>query len=193
MSASPFEDLILRRFPHNPSRGLYRKPDIPNGEQARVLNDYTKLNPRELLAIYRYGSLLGSSGSLAFTRTHLWHPKGSIALADLKGGSVQEKTLNIAFNAGGALGAQPFKCDKPEDAAQLAGFLEALAFAPKAEDLVQQAAPKTYEGYSKEAVQWLEIRDEVLRTIDLLSERFQDGRLNLLEYEEKKADLLSRL
>ncbi|MBX3102116.1 MAG: hypothetical protein KF690_06390 [Bacteroidetes bacterium] len=191
--ANPFEDIILRRFPHNEAKGFFRKPDIPNGPKARVLNDYTRVNPNDVLAFYRYGSLLGSSSSLLFTPTHLWHPKGSIALADLKGASVQEKTLAIAFNAGGAMGAQPFKCDTAEDAAQLAGFLENLAMAPKAEDLVQQAAPKSYEGYSPEAVQWLEIRDEVMRTIDLLSERFQDGRLNLLEYEEKKADLLSRL
>ena len=40
---------------------------------------------------------------------------------------------------------------------------------------------------------WLLLRDEVMRTIDQLYERFQDGKLSLLEYENKKEQLLARL
>jgi hypothetical protein len=37
------------------------------------------------------------------------------------------------------------------------------------------------------------LRDEVMRTIDMLHERFQDGKLSLIQYEEKKTELLARL
>jgi len=159
-----------------------------------VLNDYTRLRQKEIQAFYRYGGLVGSSGSLVLTPTHCHHPRGQFALQDLRGVGHEGKVLQFQVNmSSGNLTGVDFRCDSEADARLLADFFDHLIYAPQADSLLQDAAPKTYAGYSPEAVQWLEIRDEVLRTIDLLAQRFQDGRLNLLEYEEKKADLLSRL
>ena len=60
---------------------------------------------------------------------------------------------------------------------------------PKAEKIVKQ----TYEGYSNTELDWLNLRDEIMRTFDMLYDRYNDGKLTLLEYENKKEQLLSRL
>lgn len=188
-----FRDLIQRRFPQNDQRGFYRLPDIPNGAMSRALNDFTRLSQRDVVAIYRYGSLMGGSGSVVLTATHLHHPKGSFALADLKGAFQQGKDVQFQLNTGGgSIGTVNFKCATEEDAQALQRFLDDVATAPRADDIAP-TPQADYSAYSPEAVNWLELRDEVMRTIDQLHERFQDGRLSLMEYEDKKADLLSRL
>jgi hypothetical protein len=181
-------DVILRTFPNDERMGFFVKPNLPSTKLGKVLNAYTRLQPGDILAFHLTGGLL-STDSVALTATAVHYDKGFFTYEDLKGANAQGKNVVVQVNQNASLVNHTLKADTAEAATILARVLDTLAGQEKAPDL----EPASYVGFSKEAVQWLEIRDEVMRTIDLLHERFQSGKLSLLEYEEKKTDLLSRL
>ncbi|MCS7085291.1 MAG: hypothetical protein RMM53_05855, partial [Bacteroidia bacterium] len=76
-------------------------------------------------------------------------------------------------------------------AVTLARFFEALSAVPKIESPAIET--RDYSSFSADARVWLELRDEILKTIDRLHEAFNAGKISLLEYEDKKAELLRRL
>jgi hypothetical protein len=185
-----YSDTIQRKFPDDSRLGFYKKPNIPASKLGKVLGQFKNLNIAEIMAFHQYGGLF-SSGNVAFTPTMCHYDKGSFYLEDVKSAQVREHWVDVAVNQGGAFVTHNLRTDSAEAAALLERFLDSLGNAPKADDLVQKIAD--YSGYSKEAINWLELRDEVIRTIDLLAQRFQDGKLSILEFEEKKAELLARL
>ena len=76
----------------------------------------------------------------------------------------------------------------------LAKMLDDLAYWDPEKEKAEAVAPEqAYAQFEGSALDWLLLRDEVMRTIDMLHERFQDGKLSLLQYEEKKTELLARL
>jgi gamma-glutamyltranspeptidase len=84
-----------------------------------------------------------------------------------------------------------FSVKNKQVAKTLQRILESIsAYDPKAEAMV---AKTKYEGYSNTELDWLNLRDEIMRTIDMLYARYNDGKLSMIEYEDKKAELLSRL
>lgn len=188
MATQNLAALLLRTFPNDERLGFYVKPNMPASKLGKVLNAYTRLQPGDVLAFHLVGGLL-SSDAIAFTASSVHHEKAFFNYEDLRSASASGKTVSAEVNQNGQIVPHLLKTASDEAASILARVLDTLAVAPKADDL----APKSYTGFSKEAVQWLEIRDEVMRTIDLLHERFQSGKLSLLEYEEKKTDLLARL
>ena len=68
---------------------------------------------------------------------------------------------------------------------QLAGF------DPASEEALERSYDP--ETYTTAEIDWLKLRDEVMRTIDFLYQRYNDGKLNMLEFESKKEELLGRL
>lgn len=187
-----YQDVILRQFPNDERLGFFVKPQLPTNILGRVLNDHTKLGPGEVLAIHRAGgSMLGGGGTIVLTATHLYYDKGYFLLEDLKSAQASGKTISADVNQNGALVPHTLKADSDEAARILARTLDTLGTQPKASDV--PTTDYAAQGFSAAAIPWLELRDEVLRTVDLLHARFQAGKLGLLEYEETKAALLRRL
>lgn len=188
-------DVILRKFPNDPLLGLYAKPNIPPGKLGSALSAYTRLNPNDVIALHTYGNVF-SGGSIAFTATEMHHPKGFVKYEDLRGATPNGKEIHIHVNQGGMTNSYILKTENERAAALLQNVLDAIITQPKADDLAAEAeALRDYEaeGFQHTEISWLKLRDEVMRTIDLLHERFQDGKLSLTEYENKRADLLARL
>jgi hypothetical protein len=186
-----FSTIIQKKFPYNEKLGFYVKPNLPAKILGRALNTYTKIgSPADVVAFYHFSNML-SSGNLALTGTHLFAPKNSFLLEDIKGAQANKNNVEMMINQNGntiryILGVQN------EEAAQiLAKFLEDLAYTPRAEEMI--ASVSSYEEFELKELNWLLLRDEIMKTIDMLYDRFNEGKITLLEYEEKKQDLLSRL
>ena len=183
-----FSELIERRFPHLPAEGFYVRPQLPATQLGRVLASNTRISsPADVVAFYRFSTTF-SSGSVVLTGSDCFFDGGSFRLADLRGAQADGKQV-VVHLAGPT--QQQLRCGSESDARRLATALEAVANAPKAETLL--ASVDAYASFSPEAVQWLELRDEVLRTVERLNELFQDGKISLLEFEETRERLLSRL
>lgn len=190
MSAVSYTEVIKRNFPSDESMKFYVQPDIPSGITGRVLNDFTKLNIPDVVAVHAYGTLLDKD-YIVLTDTQLFYEKSHFDLVNMKGANERDRFVDVDVNVNGNITRHTLKTKSPEAAKVLARVLDTLSFQDKASDLMPE--DKDYSQYSQTSLDWLELRDEVMRTIDLLHERFQNGKLSLLEYEEKKADLLSRL
>jgi hypothetical protein len=185
-----FTDLIQRRFPTDQSLGFFTKPHLPPNRLSRVLSAFTRINVGDVQAFHQYDGIF-SSGSIAFTADTLWYDKGPLPLVDIKSATAQKEFVEVGVNQNGQVVSHRLKTESPAAAQLLAKFLYDLAYAPKADAVVE--LKKDYSAFSPEAIPWLELRDEILYTIDQLSLRFQEGKLTLMEYEEKKTDLLARL
>ena len=188
-----FTELIQRLFTTDERLGLYARPNIPSGKLGRALNDHTAVSPADVLACHVFGGgAFSAGGSIVLTATTCHYGKASFLLEDLHGATAEEKEILVDANRAGAATRHTLRCGSEEAARALARALDTLAHPPAAPGAGLAEKPD-YSAFSKTSLDWLELRDEVLRTIDLLHNRFQDGKLSLLEYEEKKADLLSRL
>lgn len=188
--ATSYSEIIRRNFPSDETRGFYVQPNIPTGITGRVLNTFTRLNIPDVVAVHAYGTMLDKD-YIVLTDTHLYYEKSNFLLVDMKGATPRDRFADVDVNVNGNLTRHSLKTKDAEAAKILARVLDTLSFQDKADDLVPEKPD--YSQYSASSLSWLELRDEVMRTIDLLHERFQNGKLSLLEYEEKKADLLSRL
>lgn len=187
-----YKAIIERQFPNDERLGFFVKPNLPTSILGRVLNDHTKLGPGDVLAIHRAGGgMLGGGGTIALTATHVYYDKGFFLLEDIRSAETHGKTVTVDVNQNGASVPHTLKADSEEAAPILARTLDTLGLQSKTQDI--PVTDYAAQGFDKAAVQWLTIRDEVMRTLDMLHDRFQAGKLNLLEYEETKAELLGRL
>lgn len=186
-----FLDVIQRKFPTDSRLGFYLAPNLPAQKIGMALMSFTKISsPSDVVAVLEYGNFL-SKKFLIFTASECYYDKGSFKLADLKSAILnQGESIQVSVNQGGNIVTHVISLGNSQVAGLLVDVLEAIADAPKEAPIELKT---DYSKFSKEAVQWLEIRDEVMKTIDLLNQKFQDGKLSLLEFEEKKSDLLSRL
>jgi hypothetical protein len=189
-----FEEIILRKFPHNEKIKCYKKPFLAS-YTGRALTSYPKItSPSDVVAIHIIGGLFSSS-SIVITKTHCFYSKAIIELEDIKTASYQGKILILGVNQAGALIQHNLTTDSEEAAKFLADFFDSIILEARKTptDLVTNTDYSQYGSDSSATVNWLLIRDEVMRTIDMLYKRYEDGKLTLLEYEDKKTELLSRL
>jgi len=186
-----YAELIERRFPQLPAEGFHVRPHLPATQLGRVLAGNTRIaSPADVVAFYRYSGTF-SGGSVVLTDLQAFYDGGSFRLEDARGATADGRTCVVSVAQGASIGQVSVKCQNEADAKRLASVFEAVAYTPKAEPLLENLKP--YEGFSPEAVQWLELRDEVLRTVERLNELFQDGKISLLEFEETRTRLLERL
>jgi hypothetical protein len=192
MEPKSYADALQKRFPHDDAQGLYRSPMIPAGPLGKAFRSFRTIStPKDILGLHHQSGMLGSV-SLAVTATHLHHDKGSIPLDDLRSAEADGNTLTVTAMTLGIASQLRLRCGSERAASLLARCLDDLRYQETPPELVP-ADMGDYSQYSPEAQLWLELRDEILRTLDQLHERFQLGRLNLMEYEEAKANLLRRL
>ncbi|MDP5171200.1 MAG: hypothetical protein NWR72_13230 [Bacteroidia bacterium] len=187
-----YADLIKEKFPHDEGLDLYKAPQLPAVKLGKVLMKDTRIaSPNDVLGLHLWSGFLGG-GFLAFTQDRVYYDGGEFALEDVKGADAKGDKILVTTNLQGQLIPHEVDVKNEAVAKALARILEAIsALDPKAE----AALSTTYdpERYSAAEIDWLKLRDEVMRTIDFLYERYNDGKLNMLEYESKKEELLGRL
>jgi hypothetical protein len=185
-----YSKYLKEKFPQDEEAGLYRFPDLPATKLGKVLMKDTRIgSPSDVVAFYIDEGMF-SSTQLIFTEDTCYFEDGSFLLEDLKGVDQEGRNLELIVNQKGQYLTFPFKVESERVATTLRKVLEGIQnLDPASEEMTQ----KVYEGYSHTELDWLNLRDEIMRTIDMLYDRFNDGKISMLDYEEKKAELLSRL
>lgn len=185
-----YADLLKRKFPQDEKNGFYKVPQLPATRLGKVLLKFTQIaSPADVVAMHYYAGTF-SSGVALFTSDKCFYDEGAFLLEDIR--EVQHKGSKLVVFVNQQTQFIPHKLSAKNDQAAetLKRILDALVYYdPQAE------ARESYEGqgYNQAEIDWLKLRDEVLRTVDLLYERYNDGKLSILEYEEKKQALLDRL
>lgn len=185
-----YAQLIKEKFPQDERAELYKAPHLPAVKLGKILRKDRRIaSPTDVLALHIHDSLFGGN-TLILTATTCLYDKGSFLLEDVKEFQAKGSDCTVFVNQKGQLVPHPFAVKNEQVATSLQRLFQDIAYHdPKAAALVQ----KTYEGYSNTELDWLNLRDEIMRTIDMLYDRYNDGKLSMLEYEEKKIELLERL
>lgn len=185
-----YREYLKDFFPHNENDGFYKVPKLPAVKLGKALMSDTRIaSPNDVVAMYYEGGMFGSE-MVIFTDDTCYFEDGSFLYEDIKEVQQDDRRLTIFVNRKGQYLPVQMKLDNEKVAHSLRKVLEGLAkHDPKSEALVE----KTYEGYSHTELDWLNLRDEIMRTIDMLYARYNDGKISMLDYEEKKVELLSRL
>lgn len=184
--------LLLRKFPENPTLGFYRHPKLPSSLLGRTLVRFLHVtSPADVVAFY-YHERIFRSYEVLFTDTHLYDKTAYYPLEDIRGVQRREgKSLLLQISQVGRILSHEMVLGTPLAAELMERVIDLIVHAPK-EDMIERVIEKRM-GLNMASVQWLDLRDEVLRTIDLLHEKYQEGKLSLLEYEMLREDLLRRL
>ena len=185
-----YTTLIKGKFPVDERNGLFLSPNLPAVKLGRILRRDKRINsPSDVLAMHTYSGTF-SSGVLLFTRDACYYPKGSFLLEDVKEFQHKGDDCTVFVNQKGQFVPHEFSVKNEQVARSLGKVFDAIRYNdPVAEAMVKN----TYEGFSHTELDWLKLRDEIMKTIDLLYDRYNDGKLTLMEYENKKEELLSRL
>ena len=185
-----FADILKEKFPQDEKNGLYKVPQLPSVKLGKILVSDTRIaSPNDVVAMH-YNSGTFSKSVILFTTNKCFYDGGSFLLEDIR--EVQEKGSNLIVfvNQQAQLVPHKLSVKNSQVATTLKKILTSISHKdPKSDQLME----KTYEGFSNTELDWLNLRDEIMRTIDMLYERYNDGKLSILEYEEKKQELLSRL
>ena len=188
-----YRDFIKRKFPQNDNLGLYVAPQLPATKLGKILMKETRVKqPTDVIAMYLDTSFFGGS-YLILTDTKCFYEGGMFDLETLRACAASGSTIEFTITGIGAGATQHVKLGDDNAAATIAKVLDDLAYWDKDKEAESAPDPDKYKAFEGQALDWLLLRDEVMRTIDQLYERFQDGKLSLLEFESKKTDLLGRL
>lgn len=185
-----YYELLKRKFPQNPKLGFYVHPQLPATLLGRVMVRYTHISsPGQVVALYHRDRFL-SSIEIVFTGTHVYDTKSYFPLENLRGVENKGKDLVLGFVQGGVATPHMLRVGNETAAKILQKIFEEIIYYVPPQEL---SILEKYQDLDVQSVQWLALRDEVLKTIDRLYEMYQEGKLSLIEYEEKKAELLRRL
>ncbi|MFK7969202.1 MAG: hypothetical protein AB8F95_02495 [Bacteroidia bacterium] len=185
-----YRSYLKDKFPHDERNGLYVAPNMPAVKLGKALmKDRRIASPNDVLALHVDDGTF-SSNYIIFTHDKCYYDGGEFLLEDVKEIQLEGKKLTVFANQKGQYLPHQLKAKNETVAKTLQRVFDGLgSFDPKAQELVANA----YENYSTTELDWLNLRDEVMRTIDMLHDRFQEGKLSLVQYEEKKLQLLERL
>ena len=189
-----YRDFIQRKFPANESEGLYVAPQLPGSKLGRILMKETRIaQPGDVVAMFLDTGFFGGTYFL-LTDTKAYYPGGEFDLERVRNAEADGKNMQIHLGTNTGTSAVRVKLGDSDAASIIAKVLDDLAFHDAGhEQELQNTKRSDYSQFEGQAIDWLLLRDEIMRTIDLLHEKFQDGKLSLLEYENKKLDLLNRL
>ncbi len=192
MNSTPYTAFFSRKFIQNDALGFFKAPQLPAVKLGKILRKDTRVaSPNDVIALVHEESFI-SSRTLIFTATQCFYEGGVFALEDVKGASADGDTCTLQLNQSGRIASLELRLGTKNAASALADFLADMVYFDPAAKTEATTAPD-YSAYEKTALDWLLLRDEVMRTIDMLYDRYNDGKLSLLEYESKKEELLSRL
>ena len=187
-----YTELIKEKFPEDDRNDLFKVPNLPAVKLGKLLLKDRRINsPSDVIAMHEYGGLF-SSGYVLFTRNACYYPDGSFLLEDVKEFQHDGGKITIFANQNAQLVPHKFSVGNEQVAKSLKRLFEAAkSYDPKS--VKQMEKVRDYSEFSHTELDWLNLRDEVMRTIDMLYERYNDGKLTFLEYENKKEELLGRL
>lgn len=185
-----YADILKEKFPQDEKNGLYKVPQLPAVKLGRILTRDTRISsPSDVVAMHLHSGTFSSS-TILITSSTCFYDDGSFLLEDIKEVQIDGNRLTVFANQQTQFVPHSLKTKNDQVAKTLQRIFEGLSRQdPKAAQIVKQ----TYEGFSNTELDWLNMRDEIMRTIDMLYDRYNDGKLTLLEYENKKEQLLSRL
>ncbi|MCI4670314.1 MAG: hypothetical protein MRZ79_19410 [Bacteroidia bacterium] len=186
-----YADIFKEKFPQDEKNGLFKFPQLPAVRLGRLLARDTRISsPNDVVALHMYSGTFSGSNTIIFTTDKCFYPSGSFELEDIQKVDQSKSKLTVITNQQNQFVSHPLSTKNEQVAKTIKRILESLKRKdPVAEKLVK----KTYENYSHTELDWLNLRDEIMATIDMLFERYNDGKLTLLEYESKKEELMSRL
>lgn len=188
-----YRDFIKRKFPHNEDLGLYVSPRLPATKLGKILMKETRVKqPGDVVAMYLDTGFFGGS-YVILTATQCFYEGGTLDLETLRGSKADGKTVEFMVSGMGSTYSQRVKLGDEQAATTIAKVMDDIAYWDKEAEDSTAPDPEKYAPFEGQALDWLLLRDEVMRTVDMLHERFQDGKLSLLEYESKKTELLARL
>ncbi|MEZ4829103.1 MAG: hypothetical protein R3C61_22890 [Bacteroidia bacterium] len=185
-----YASLLKDKFPQDEKNGLYKAPNLPAVKLGKILISDTRIaSPNDVIAVHLHSGTFSKS-VLIFTKDRCFYPEGSFMLEDVKEVQVDGGRIVVFANQQAQLVPHKISVKNEQVAQILKKLLESIAYHdPTAAAMVKNA----YEGYSTTELDWLNLRDEIMRTIDMLYDRYNDGKISILDYEEKKQELLSRL
>lgn len=185
-----YRSYLKSKFPHDERNGLFVTPNMPAVKLGKALmKDRRIASPNDVIALHVDEGAF-SSNYILFTQEKCFYSDGEFLLEDVKEVQLDGKKFTVFANQKGQYLPHQLKAKNEAAAKTLQRVFEGFkSFDPKAAEMVE----RTYEGFSNTELDWLNLRDEIIRTIDMLHDRFQEGKLSLVQYEEKKSDLLSRL
>ena len=189
-----YRDFIQRKFPANPSEGMYVAPHLGGSKLGRILSKETRISqPGDVVAYFLDSSLFGATYFI-LTGTDAYFSDGQFPLENVRSSEPDGKYLVVYTGTNTGADKVRVRLGDVDVVKAVAKVLDDLAFHDpvKVADMIDQGKEK-YSEFEGQAIDWLKMRDQVMLTIDMLHEKFQDGKLSLLEYEGKKADLLGRL
>ncbi len=188
-----YRDFIKRKFPANPSEGMFVTPHLGGSKLGRILNKEKRIQTGDVVAYYLDSNLFGST-YLVLTGTRCYYDGGQFNLENVRSAEADGKHLAVYLGTNTGADKIRLRLGDAGVVSTIAKVLDDLAFHDpvKVEDLMDKG-PNKYAEFEGQAIDWLKLRDQVMLTIDMLHEKFQDGKLSLLEYESKKAELLARL
>lgn len=189
-----YSALLKDKFPEDPRKGLYKTPALPAQKLGKILTSETRISsPNDVIAMHLNEGFFSTS-YVIFTTSHCYYPGGLFLLEDFKEFQYKGTDCTVMANQKGNFTAHKFSVASVEVAEILRKIFQNIqSYDPTA---VQETSTKNGVDYSKfegKALDWLLLRDEVMRTIDMLYDKFNEGKLSLLEYEDKKQQLLDRL
>ncbi|MEO1448499.1 MAG: hypothetical protein AAFV07_03170 [Bacteroidota bacterium] len=181
------------KFPQDDKNGLYVAPNLPAVRLGKLLiKDRRIASPNDVIALHYFSSTF-SSGYVLFTEDTCYYDDGSFLLEDVKEIQLDGRKMTVFANQQAQFVPNNFSVKNEQVAQTLKRIFEGAGrYDPKAKKALE-AVDYQEQGFNTAEVSWLKLRDEVMRTIDLLYDRYNDGKLSILEYEEKKEDLLKRL
>ncbi|MFK7920632.1 MAG: hypothetical protein AB8H47_01685 [Bacteroidia bacterium] len=187
-----YRELIKEKFPQDEKNGLYVSPKLPAVKLGKILLGEKRIaSPTDVIALHTFSSFL-SGGQVVLTQERCFFADGVFNLEDIKEVQVKGSAVMVLVNQQTQLVPHEMKVKNEQVAKTISRVLEAIArFDPKSEAAIKKT--ENYAEYSNTELDWLNLRDEIMRTIDMLYDRYNDGKLSMLEYESKKDDLLNRL
>ena len=186
-----YAEILKEKYPQDEKNGLYKIPKLPAVKLGRILARDTRIpRPNDVVALHMYSGTFSGSNTIIFTTDKCFFPEGSFPLDEIQKVEQTKSKLTVITNQQNQFVPHSLSVKNEQVARTLKRILESLK---RKDPIAEKLVKKTYEGYSNTELDWLNLRDEIMRTIDMLFERYNDGKLTLLEYESKKDELMERL
>ncbi len=189
-----FRNFIITKLNTDERNGIYVAPNLPAVKLGKILIKERRISqPGDVAAIHLDEGIFSDTFIILTTDT-CYYPNGSFPIAEVKTAEPEGRSIHVVVNRLGSMEEHRFKTGN-EIAAR--NFSRVLEEAPR--HLVRQELEsaeqelKDYSQFEGKELDWLKMRDEVMKTIDLLHEKFNEGKISLIQYEEKKDQLLARL
>lgn len=185
-----YTTLLKEKFPVDERLSLYQFPALPAKKLGGILAKETRISsPNAIIGLHLVEGFF-STAYIIFTAKQCFYPGGSFDLSEVRGCQVNNTTCTVLVNQKGNITQHKMEAASNQVALLMQKVFENIQrFDPSA----ITEATADYSQFEEKAVDWLLLRDEVMRTIDMLFDKFNEGKLSLLEYEEKKQQLLDRL